>query len=150
MATTSSRTTLIGDISGQDGAHPAKYFLDRSYLVMGTSRNAQVEAIGNLDFHRDWVSAPEFADPVSWMLQQDMRQDYAIATGLARSLKEFFAKTCQILRFDWLEYATGTPSLLRPADRGISCATRASAESTLDWRANTEMRDVVRAMVTAV
>ena len=45
---TSSQTALICGVSGQDGAYLAKLLLDRGYRVIGTSRDAQVGAFGNL------------------------------------------------------------------------------------------------------
>jgi GDPmannose 4,6-dehydratase len=43
-----SRTALICGISGQDGAYLARLLLDKGYRVVGTSRDAQVGAFGNL------------------------------------------------------------------------------------------------------
>lgn len=42
------KTALICGISGQDGAYLAKLLLDKSYRVIGTSRDAQVSGFGNL------------------------------------------------------------------------------------------------------
>jgi GDPmannose 4,6-dehydratase len=42
------KTALICGISGQDGAYLAKLLLDKSYRVIGTSRDAQVSSFGNL------------------------------------------------------------------------------------------------------
>jgi GDPmannose 4,6-dehydratase len=43
-----SRALIFG-ISGQDGAYLARHLLERGYEVVGTSRDAQVAAFGNLD-----------------------------------------------------------------------------------------------------
>ena len=40
---------LICGISGQDGAHLAKFLLDKGYEVIGTSRDAQLTSFSNLD-----------------------------------------------------------------------------------------------------
>lgn len=42
------KTALICGISGQDGAYLAEYLLSLGYRVWGTSRDAQVSALGNL------------------------------------------------------------------------------------------------------
>jgi len=42
------RTALICGISGQDGAYLAQLLLEKGYRVVGTSRDAQVGAFGNL------------------------------------------------------------------------------------------------------
>jgi GDPmannose 4,6-dehydratase len=43
-----SRTALICGISGQDGAYLARLLLEKGYRVVGTSRDAQMGAFGNL------------------------------------------------------------------------------------------------------
>lgn len=40
---------LICGVSGQDGAHLAKFLLAKGYEVVGTSRDAQLTSFGNLD-----------------------------------------------------------------------------------------------------
>jgi len=42
------RTALICGISGQDGAYLARFFIERGYNVVGTSRDAQVSSFSNL------------------------------------------------------------------------------------------------------
>jgi len=44
-----NRKALILGVSGQDGSLLAKFLADRDYEVHGTSRDAQVAALGNLD-----------------------------------------------------------------------------------------------------
>jgi GDPmannose 4,6-dehydratase len=43
------RTALICGVSGQDGAYLAKLLLEKGYHVVGTSRDAQVAQLANLD-----------------------------------------------------------------------------------------------------
>ena len=49
MTLEAQRTALICGISGQDGAYLARFLLDRGYRVVGTSRDEQMNAFGNLD-----------------------------------------------------------------------------------------------------
>ena len=48
MASESKKTALICGVTGQDGAYLAQLLLDRGYRVVGTSRDAQISALGNL------------------------------------------------------------------------------------------------------
>ncbi|MBV9492189.1 MAG: GDP-mannose 4,6-dehydratase, partial [Verrucomicrobia bacterium] len=43
------RTALVTGISGQDGAYLAKLLLNKGYRVIGTSRDAQMASLRNLD-----------------------------------------------------------------------------------------------------
>ena len=42
------KTALIFGISGQDGSYLARFLLDRGYIVVGTSRDAQMSSLVNL------------------------------------------------------------------------------------------------------
>jgi len=55
---------LICGISGQDGAHLAKFLLAKGYEVVGTSRDAQMTSFGNLDklqIHRAGIALDSMA-----------------------------------------------------------------------------------------
>ena len=48
--------------------------------------------LGNLDVHRDWGWAPEYVTAMWLMLQQNMAEDFVIATGRTVSLQYFVEK----------------------------------------------------------
>jgi GDPmannose 4,6-dehydratase len=105
--------------------------------------------LGDIDIQRDWGWAPEYVDAMSLMLQQDVAQDFVIATGQTCSLSEFLSEAFQGLGLDWREYVDFDPALARPTDLRVSCADPSHASKTLGWRASRTMPDVVRAMVDA-
>jgi len=45
--------------------------------------------LGNLDSKRDWGHARDYIEAMWLMLQQDVPQDYVIATGESHSVREF-------------------------------------------------------------
>lgn len=49
--------------------------------------------LGNLDAKRDWGHAKDYVEGMWRMLQQDVPEDYVLATGVATSVKDF-AKLC--------------------------------------------------------
>jgi len=53
--------------------------------------------LGNLDAKRDWGYAPEYCEGMWKMLQQDIPEDYVLATGETHSVREFVNET-----FNWL------------------------------------------------
>ncbi|XP_025424215.1 GDP-mannose 4,6 dehydratase [Sipha flava] len=51
--------------------------------------------LGNLDSKRDWGHAKDYVEAMWLMLQQDMPQDFVIATGEMHSIREFVEKAFQ-------------------------------------------------------
>ena len=45
--------------------------------------------LGNLDAKRDWDYAKEYVESMWLMLQEDKPDDYVIATGVTRTVREF-------------------------------------------------------------
>lgn len=53
--------------------------------------------MGNLDAKRDWGHAKDFVEMQWLMLQQEVADDYVIATGVQYSIREFIEKTADAL-----------------------------------------------------
>lgn len=49
----------------------------------------EILELGNLDARRDWGDARDFVRGIHMMLQQDEPEDLVLATGEARSVREF-------------------------------------------------------------
>jgi GDPmannose 4,6-dehydratase len=103
--------------------------------------------LGSLSVQRDWGWAPEYVEAMWMMLQQDLADDYIIATGQTSSLQDFVKETFDRLGMDWHEYVEHNPDLIRPTDIQISLAKPEKAHRQLGWKARYAMRDVVRLMV---
>jgi len=105
--------------------------------------------LGNLDIYRDWGWAPEYVNAMAQMLHQDTPRDLVIATGETNALADFVAASFEVLGLDWQEHVRSDPAQMRPSDLRISRANPELAATSLNWRANMRMRDVVAAMVKA-
>ncbi len=103
--------------------------------------------LGNISIERDWGWAPEYVEAMWLMLQQELPEDYVIATGESHSLEEFVEAAFSCLGLDWRKHVVLDPSLLRPADISVGRANPMRARDHLCWIANFKMRDVVRMMV---
>jgi GDPmannose 4,6-dehydratase len=53
--------------------------------------------LGNLDAKRDWGHAKDYVEAMWLMLQQDVAEDFVIATGTTTTVKEFAVKTFEAL-----------------------------------------------------
>ena len=103
--------------------------------------------LGNLDARRDWGFAGEYVEAMWLMLQVDEPDDYVIATGQQRSVREFLDAAFSQLDLDWQEHVEIDPRYLRPAevDRLVGDASR--AKKKLGWEAKVGFEDLVRMMV---
>ncbi len=65
--------------------------------------NQQVLALGNLDAKRDWGHAKDYVEMQWRMLQQDKPEDFVIATGVTRSVREFVVASadCLGITLEW-------------------------------------------------
>ena len=56
--------------------------------------------LGNLNSKRDWGYAPDFVEAMWLILQQDIPDDYIIATGETHSVREFIEESCKLLNIN--------------------------------------------------
>lgn len=104
-------------------------------------------ALGNMDVARDWGWAPEYVEAMWLMLQEDIPDDYVVATGHTQTLAEFVKETFSCLNLDWHDHVKTDSSLFRPTDIHYGAADPRKASAKLGWRANTQLGDIVKLMV---
>ena len=64
-------------------------------------------SLGNLDAARDWGYAGDYVEAMWMMLQQDVPDDYVIATGETHTIREFLEVAFRIAGYDsWEPYVT--------------------------------------------
>lgn len=103
--------------------------------------------LGNLSIQRDWGWASEYVEAMWLMLQQDVADDFVIATGRTYSLKQFVERVFSALSLDWRQYVVSDETMLRPTDLMVCKANPSKARDILGWEAKSSMPDVVRLMV---
>ena len=106
--------------------------------------------LGNLSIQRDWGWAPEYVEAMWRMLQQDVADDFVIATGHTYSLEQFAEQAFKAVNLDWKKYVVSDASMLRPTDIMVGKANPSKAREQLGWQAQSTMPDVVRFMVEAL
>jgi len=105
--------------------------------------------LGNLDACRDWGFAPEYVEAMWLMLQQDVPDDFVIATGEAHSVREFLEEAFSYVGLEWQEYTEIDPRYSRPAEVDELIGDASKATKILGWEPKTRFRDLVRLMVDA-
>jgi len=105
--------------------------------------------LGNLDAVRDWGYAPEYVEAMWQMLQQDQPDDYVIATGVARSVREFCEHAFAVVGLDWSRYVSYDPKYDRPAEVDSLIGDASKAEAQLGWKPRVTFGELARIMVEA-
>jgi GDPmannose 4,6-dehydratase len=105
--------------------------------------------LGNLDARRDWGFAGDYVEAMWLMLQQDQADDYVIATGETRSVKEFCELAFARLGLDWQQYVAVDAGYFRPSEVDLLLGDPAKARRTLGWKPKVGFGDLVAMMVDA-
>jgi GDPmannose 4,6-dehydratase len=82
------------------------------------------------------------------MLQQDKHDDYAIATGETRSVREFCELAFRSIGLYYRDHVVVRP-MLRPTEVGLLMGNASRAKSKIGWKVETRFGDLVRIMVDA-
>src|ERR1700754_5015027 len=61
-------------------------------------------ALGNLDSKRDWGYAKDYVEAMWMMLQQEVADDYVVATGETNSVRRCVEVAFDEVRLDWEQY----------------------------------------------
>ena len=120
--------------------------------------------LGNLSAQRDWGHARDFVVGMWLMLQQDEPDDYVLATGEMRSVREFVERAfaCVGRRITWrgegvdevgVDEKTGKeiihvdPNYFRPTEVEQLLGNPAKAKAKLGWESKTTFDELVTEMV---
>ena len=103
--------------------------------------------LGNLDSKRDWGHARDYVEAMWLMLQQEEPDDYVIATGVMRSVREFVEIAFATAGLDWKKYVVADEAFLRPAEVNELRGDASKAAKKLGWKPKTTFEDLVYDML---
>lgn len=103
--------------------------------------------MGNLDAKRDWGHARDYVNAMWLMLQQDEPDDYVIATGTTRSVKDFVEAAFGLVGLDWKKYVQVDDAYMRPADVAELRGDATKAAEKLGWTPTVTFDELVREML---
>ena len=105
--------------------------------------------LGNLESRRDWGYAPDYVRAIWLMLQQDEPDDYVIATGETRSVREFADVAFTRVGLDYRDYVVQDDRFARPAEVDLLVGDASKARARLGWRPTVDFGALVATMVDA-
>ncbi len=103
--------------------------------------------LGNLDACRDWGFAGDYVEAMWLMLQQDEPDDYVVATGESRSVRQFLEEAFGYAGLDWREYVEIDPRYFRPSEVDHLRGDASKAHAKLAWTPKVSFTELVRMMV---
>lgn len=103
--------------------------------------------LGNIEAKRDWGHAGEYVKAMWLMLQQDVPEDYVIATGESHSVREFIEIAFDCLGLNYEDYLVIDKAFYRPAEVVTLCGDVSKAKEKLSWNYTLKFEDLVLEMV---
>jgi GDPmannose 4,6-dehydratase len=105
--------------------------------------------MGNLDSKRDWGFAGDYVRGMWMMLQQPEPDDYVLATGKTRSVRELLEAAFAAAGLAWKEYVGIDPKLIRPSEVDYLCGDATKAREKLGWKPEVGFEELIMMMVDA-
>ncbi len=105
--------------------------------------------LGSLDVKRDWGYAGDYVKSMWCMLQEEMPDDYVVATGENHSVKEFVQRAFDAADLEWEKYVKVDERFMRPADVPELRGDASKARQKLGWAPETTFEELVQMMVEA-
>lgn len=120
--------------------------------------------LGNLNAKRDWGHAKDYVKAMWLMLQQDKPDDFVIATGKTRTIKEFVEAAFGYAGYNIIWQGEGVnavgldantnkvlvkvnPEFFRPAEVELLVGDPTKAETKLNWQREISFNELVKRMV---
>ena len=106
-------------------------------------------SLGSLTPQRDWGYAGDYVEAMWLMLQQEIPDDYVIATGKAHSVLDFVkaALVYANLTEPWDRYVKYDDQFNRPSEVDVLIGNFGKAQRVLGWEPKTDFATLVKIMV---
>lgn len=102
--------------------------------------------VGNLEAKVDWGYARDFVEAFQIVVRQDAPDDYVIATGETRTVREFVSAVFGCFDLDWRDYVREDSSLT-PVTASMGRANPSKIFDQTGWRPKFGFEDFVRRLV---
>jgi GDPmannose 4,6-dehydratase len=158
-----------GILFNHEGPRRGETFVTRkiSRAVAEISRKKRkILYLGNLNAKRDWGYAKDYVESMWLMLQKNKPDDYVVATGITKSVREFVEEAfkCVNIIIAWrgkkekeIGYNKKTkdilvkidPNYYRPTEVNELKGDFRKAKKILGWKPKKKFKDIVKEMVLA-
>lgn len=105
--------------------------------------------LGNIDAKRDWGHSKDYVRAMWMMLQQDVADDYVIATGRTTTVRDMCRIAFQHAGLNMDEHLVIDPDLFRPAEVDVLLGNPAKAKEAFGWEPTISLEEMIVEMVEA-
>jgi len=102
--------------------------------------------LGNLDAQRDWGFAGDYVEAMWLMLQKEVPDDYVIATGQSRTVKEFLYEVFEYAGLDVDKHLEISSKFFRPHEVPFLLGDASKAKEKLAWEPKVKFKELARMM----
>lgn len=115
-------------------------------IKKGTAKELR---LGNIDAKRDWGHSKDYVRAMWLMLQQDLPDDFVVATGRTTTVRDMCRIAFDHVGLNIDDHLVIDPDLFRPAEVEILLGNPAKAKQKLGWEATITLEEMIREMVDA-
>lgn len=108
-------------------------------------RNSLV--MGNLDSYRDWGHSRDYVRAMHAIINHETPEDFVVATGQTRSVRDLLELTFSNLGMNYLEYVTQDKKYMRPEELPYLKGDATKIKSALGWEPHVTFGELVREMI---
>ena len=103
--------------------------------------------LGNLDASRDWGYAKDYVEGMWKMMQHDTAEDWILATGVTKTVKEFAEAAFSVVGLSWENYVDISEKYFRPNEVDYLVGDATKAKNELGWEPTVDFDELVKIMV---
>ena len=105
--------------------------------------------LGNLDASRDWGHAKDYVRAMWLMLQQDVADDYVVATGETYTVRELCRVAFEHCGLNYQDHVKVAEAFMRPAEVELLLGDSSKARNKLGWTPDISFAQLIGEMVDA-
>ena len=103
--------------------------------------------LGNLEASRDWGFAKDYVEGMWKMMQHDTPEDWVLATGITKTVKEFAEAAFSAVGLNWENYVDVSDKYFRPNEVDYLLGDSSKARKFLNWTPKVDFQGLVEIMV---
>lgn len=103
--------------------------------------------LGNLDARRDWGHPIDYVRGMWMMLQADKPDDYVLATGISRSVRDLCKVAFGYVGLPWQKHVRVSQEFFRPTEVDALCGDARKAREELGWECEIGFEQIIDEMV---
>ena len=103
--------------------------------------------LGNLDASRDWGFAKDYVKGMWMMMQNDIPDDWVLATGQTKTVREFAEAAFKYVDLNWEDYVITSEKYFRPNEVEYLLGDSTKARENLGWKPEVDFNELVKIMV---